>query len=218
MESTWKAVDEYVATRLLGEDRGLIEAKRRAGAAGLPSIAVSGLQGKQLYLLARSIGAKRILEVGTLGGYSAICMARALPEDGRLITIELDPRHARVATESVAAAGLNGRVEVRVGRALDLLPEVEGPFDLTFIDADKSNNPAYFEHAVRLSRPGGVIVVDNVVRNRTILSDSPDSSAEGARRLFEAVQRDARVEATVVQTVGEKGYDGYLMAWVLAGL
>jgi predicted O-methyltransferase YrrM len=167
-----------------------------------------------LHLMARSIGAKRILEIGTLGGYSAIWMARALPPDGRLVSLEIDPKHAKVAKANLEAAGLSTLVEIRIGAALDLLPTVEGPFDFTFIDADKENNAAYFEHALRLSRKGAIIIVDNVVRDGAVIDPKGNSMVQGVRRLFEVLSKDERIFATAIQTVGDKGYDGFLMAMV----
>ncbi len=215
MTGDWDRVDDYIGDRLGLRDAVLDGALERCRAAGLPEIAVSAAQGKQLYLTALAAGARRILEVGTLGGYSAIWMGRALPEGGRLITLEIDPHHADVARRNIAAAGLSDRVEVRTGAANSLLPDVEGPFDLTFIDADKQSNAAYFDHAVRLSRKGAVIIVDNVVRNGAVIDPDGDERVQGVRRLFDAVKSDTRVSATAIQTVGEKGYDGYLMAVVL---
>lgn len=215
MSQVWDSVDVYVRDRLGVEDAVLREVLDRCLAAGLPEIAVSAAQGRQLYLTALSIGARRILEVGTLGGYSAVCLARALPDGGRLVTLEIDPHHAEVARANIAAAGLSDRAEVRTGAAKEVLPVLEGPFDLVFIDADKESNADYFDHAVRLSRKGAVIIVDNVVRNGAVLDTSGDSRVQGVRRLMDRVHDDARVAATVIQTVGEKGYDGYLMAVVL---
>lgn len=215
MTRIWEAVDGWVRDRLGVEDEILRQVQDRCLAAGLPEIAVSAAQGRQLHLTALSIGAQRILEVGTLGGYSAICMARALPGGGRLVTLEIDPHHADVARNNIASAGLADRVEVRTGPAADLLPELEGPFDLVFIDADKESNAGSFDHAVRLSRKGAVIIVDNVVRNGAVIDPAGDSRVQGVRRLLDRVHDDARVAATVIQTVGEKGYDGYLMAVVL---
>jgi predicted O-methyltransferase YrrM len=176
-------------------------------------------QGKLLHLWARMIGARSILEVGTLGGYSTIWLARALPPGGRLVTLEAEPRHAEVAVANLERAGVADRVDVVVGKALDTLPvladEGRGPFDLTFIDADKQGNADYFQWAVRLSRPGSVIVVDNVVRQGSVLdAGSDDPAVVGTRRLFEVVAAEPRVTATAVQTVGSKGHDGFLLALV----
>jgi predicted O-methyltransferase YrrM len=182
--------------------------------AGLPSISVTPLQGRLLSLLARATGARRILEVGTLGGYSTIWLARALPPDGRLVTLEANPHHADTARANLLAAGLADRVSVLVGPALDTLPSVEGPFDLTFVDADKPNNAAYLDWAIRLSRPGALIVLDNVVRQGAIVSDDPDDNARGTRDALALLGSDPRVEATAVQTVNGKGWDGFAVAVV----
>ncbi len=212
---TWQAVDDYFAGQLLNPDPVLDAAQEANALAGLPAIDVSPAQGKLLHLLARTVGARRILEVGTLGGYSTIWLARALPADGELVTCEINPEHAEVARANVARAGLDGLVDVRVGPALDTLPTLEGPFDLAFIDADKQSNAEYFRHALRLSRPGTMIVVDNVVRGgRVGDADSPDPDVRGTRALTEAVAQEPRVEATAIQTVGTKGYDGFLLAVV----
>ncbi|MDP3740102.1 MAG: O-methyltransferase [Hyphomonadaceae bacterium] len=213
-ERRWKEVDTYFVDKIVGMDDALDQCLREAEAAGLPQAAVSPAQGKMLHLMAKSIGAKRILEVGTLGGYSAIWLARALPPDGKLVTLEIDPKHAKVAQTSVAAAGLAKLVEIRTGAALDLLPDVKGPFDFSFIDADKENNPAYFEHALRLSRKGAIIIVDNVVRGGAVTDPNGGSQVQGVRRLFDKLANETRVSATAIQTVGDKGYDGFLMAVV----
>jgi predicted O-methyltransferase YrrM len=215
MSKVWTDVDAYAGEQLGYDDGVLKDVLARCRAAGLPEIAVSAAQGKQLHLTVLSIGARRILEVGTLGGYSAIWMARALPADGKLTTLEIDPHHADVARANIAAAGLSDRVEVKTGPAIDLLPDVEGPVDLTFIDADKQSNADYFAHAVRLSRKGAVIIVDNVVRNGAVTDPKGDERVQGVRRLLDQMRADTRVSATVIQTVGDKGYDGYLMAVVL---
>jgi predicted O-methyltransferase YrrM len=210
----WTAVDDYFDSGLTPPDPVLDAALAASHAGGLPDIQVSAAQGKQLHLLARAVGARRILEVGTLGGYSAIWLARALPTDGRLISLEVDPHHAEVARANLADAGLADRAEVRVGAALDTLPGLAGPFDFAFIDADKPSNADYFAHAVRLSRPGTVIVVDNVVRGGRVVDAAGDAAVQGVRRLVEVVAAEPRVDATVLQTVGVKGYDGYLIALV----
>jgi predicted O-methyltransferase YrrM len=215
----WSEVDRYFAEALGASDPTLDAALAASEAAGLPPIAVSALQGKLLMLLARGIGARRILEVGTLGGYSTIWLARALPEDGRLVTLEYSRRHAEVACGNIARAGLSGIVEVRVGRALDALPklaaEKAGPFDLIFIDADKPNNPDYFKWALKLSRPGSLIVVDNVVRDGDVANaKSRSADVLGVRRMNELIAAEPRVSATAIQTVGSKGYDGLLLALV----
>lgn len=213
----WDAVDDFFAGALGARDAALDAAQARAEAAGLPAIAVSALQGKLLHLLALSIGARRILEVGTLGGYSAIWLARALPADGELVTLEIDPHHARVAEMALAEAGLAERTQVKVGPALETLPALEGPFDFVFIDADKPSNPDYFAWAVKLTRPGGLIVVDNVVRGGAVADRaSQDPAVLGVRRLAELVAAEPRVSATAIQTVGAKGYDGFLMARVVS--
>ena len=215
----WTAVDEYIGDVLLGHDSVLEEAIRACDEAGLPPIQVSPPQGKFLNLLARIQHASRILEIGTLGGYSTIWLARALSHDGRLVTMEIDPKHAEVARANIARAGLTDRVEVRLGDARELLPELEkeqgAVFDVTFIDADKPSIPAYFESALRMSRSGSVILVDNVVREGAVIqADSADASVQGIRRLNEMMSRDPRIDATVLQTVGVKGYDGLAIALV----
>jgi predicted O-methyltransferase YrrM len=218
-EELWSAVDAYVVEKLLDNDESLDAAVRASDAAGLPSIQVSAAQGKFLHILAKVHGAKRILEIGTLGGYSTIWLARALPDDGRMITMEIDPKHAAVAKANLERAGVGDKVEVLVGNALDLLPELERreqvPFDLFFIDADKVSIPTYFESALRMSRPGSLILVDNVVRNGAVIEeDSTDPSVQGVRRLNDMIAGDSRVTATVLQTVGIKGYDGLAIALV----
>jgi predicted O-methyltransferase YrrM len=218
-DEAWSAVDEYVAGLLAPHDEALDAAVRASEEAGLPAIQVSPPQGQLLHLLARAIGAKTVLEFGTLGGYSAIWLARALPEGGRLVTLEAEPRYAEVARASIARAGLSGLVDLRVGPALDLLPELEaegaGPFDLTFIDADKIHTPDYFAWSIEHSHPGGLVVADNVVRGGTLAeagSDDPTTAAQ--RRLHERIAADPRVRATTIQTVGGKGYDGFTIALV----
>jgi predicted O-methyltransferase YrrM len=216
----WTAVDRYFDGKLVAADPALEEALKATVAAGIPSIQVSATQGKLLHLLARIRGASRILEIGTLGGYSTIWLARALPADGRLVTLEVSPRHAAVATANVARAGLADVVDIRVGPALDTLPkllaEAAGPFDLVFIDADKVNNPAYFQWAVKLTKPGSVIIVDNVVREGQVANpDSQDPSVVGTRELHDLIAAEPRVSATAVQTVGNKGYDGFTLALVV---
>jgi len=213
-DALWSDVDGYIAEHLIGADDALDAALRASDAAGLPPIQVSAAQGKMLHLLARSIGARNILEIGTLAGYSAIWMARALPADGRLVTLEVSAKHAEVARANAARAGVGERVDVRVGAALDTLPKLSGPFDLSFIDADKANIPAYFDWAVKLSRPGSLIVVDNVVRDGGLIDPNGDESVQGVRRLHEQLANDRRVSATTIQTVGNKGYDGFTLAIV----
>jgi predicted O-methyltransferase YrrM len=219
---TWNEVDRYFTERLGLDDEALAAALRDSEAAGLPAISVSAPQGKLLHLLALAIGARSILEIGTLGGYSAIWLARALPEAGSLISLEVDARHAEVAERNLRRAGVDGKVRVRVGPALETLPALEregaGPFDLVFIDADKPSNPQYVEWAVRLARPGALVVLDNVVRGgRVILEDSADASIQGVRRAMDVFAGEARLSATAIQTVGTKGYDGFAVALVLAG-
>lgn len=218
-QERWTSVDQYICSRLLPADPAIESALRNSEAAGLPSIAVAPNQGKLLNVLARAIGAKRILEIGTLGGYSTIWLARALPEGGGLITLESDDRHAQVARSNIASANLQSLVEVRVGQALDTLPALEkegaGPFCLTFIDADKFNIPQYFEWAIKLSRPGSMIIVDNVVRKGALIDEtSEDPNIIGVRRLHELIATEPRVSATTLQTVGSKGYDGLTFALV----
>ncbi|MDQ0466065.1 putative O-methyltransferase YrrM [Caulobacter ginsengisoli] len=213
-QTQWTAVDDYLCEALVPQDEALTAALAASDAAGLPRIAVAPNQGRLLYLLALSVGARRILEVGTLGGYSTIWLARALPADGRLVSLEIDARHAEVARANLAHAGLAERAEVRVGPALDLLDAVEGPLDFSFIDADKQNNAGYFDHALRLTRPGGLIVVDNVVRHGAVIDPDGDSAVQGVRRLMERLAAEPRVEATAIQTVGSKGWDGLMLARV----
>lgn len=214
-DDEWTAVDQYFDGALTPADPALSAALKASEAAGLPAIQVSPAQGKQLHLLAQAVHAQRILEVGTLGGYSTIWLARALPPGGELQSLEVDAHHADVARSNIANAGLADRVEIRVGPALRTLPDLAGPFDFVFIDADKPNNAGYFAQALRLSRPGTVIVVDNVVRNGTVVDASnSDAAVQGTRRLVEAVAAEPRVSATAIQTVGAKGYDGYLLAVV----
>ena len=213
-QRTWKAVDDYVGGLLVDEDADLLNALEASRLAGLPSINVTAPQGKLLHLLARTQRAGRVLEIGTLGAYSTIWLARALPPGGRLVTIEADPRHADVARANLARAGLEPVVDLRLGSALDVLPQLArekaGPFDLTFIDADKPNTAEYFGWALRLSRPGSVIIADNVVREGAVCdAASRDSAVIGMRRFLAAVASEPRVTATVIQTVGAKGYDGF---------
>jgi predicted O-methyltransferase YrrM len=220
-QETWTAVDEYVSSLLAPHDEALDAALRASEEAGLPPIQVSPPQGKLLQLLAGTIGAKSILEFGTLGGYSTIWLARALPEDGRLITLEADPRNAEVAAENIARAGLGDRVDLRIGPALDLLPrlgeEGAGPFDLTFIDADKIHTPDYFAWSLDHSHLGSLIVSDNIVRFGELVNpDSEDPTIPAQRRLHEMLAADPRVEATTIQTVGSKGHDGLNIALVIA--
>jgi predicted O-methyltransferase YrrM len=214
----WSAVDKYIEDSLVQEDEALKSTITANAASDLPAIDVSPAQGKQLQLLARMIGARRILEVGTLGGYSTIWMARALEADGNLISFESQPAYADVATANVAQAGLADRVEIRVGDAHDLFPaliaEQPEPFDFVFIDADKQSNPEYFKWALELTRSGGVIIVDNVVRNGAILSDPEAPSSQGSLKLHALLANEPRVSATSIQTVGNKGWDGFAIALV----
>jgi predicted O-methyltransferase YrrM len=216
----WTTVDQYINEMLVHQDAALDAALQSSTAAGLPTINVSPNHGKLLMLLAQAVGARRILEIGTLGGYSAIWLARALPPDGRLITLEIDPRHAQVAQANLNRAGVASRVEIRLGRALDTLAnlaaEAGAPFDFIFIDADKPSNPQYFSWALKFSRPGSLIVVDNVVRDGAVIdSKSQDENVRGVRRLNEMLSTEPRVSVTAIQTVGSKGYDGFAVARVL---
>ncbi len=216
----WTAVDDYIGGLFLTPDAALEAALADSAAAGLPEIAVSPAQGKLLTLLARAIGARRILEIGTLGGYSAICLARALPPDGRLVTLELEPKHAAVARANIARAGLAERVEVRVGPAVMSLAHLAAkgaePFDLVFIDADKPSYVAYLQGSLPLARPGTLIIADNVVRQGRVLdAASDDANAQGARRFNEQLAADPRLSAVVLQTVGSKGHDGLAIALVI---
>lgn len=215
----WSAVDEYIGRLLLPSDSILEEALQRSAAAGLPPHHVSPSQGKLLYVLARAIEARAILEIGTLGGYSTIWLARALPRGGRLISLEADATHASVARTNIAHAGLGEVVEVRLGQALETLlklsSEGRGPFDLIFIDADKSSYPDYLTWALDLSRPGSLIIADNVVRNGGVLdATSSDPSIQGARRFNERLAAEPQLTSTIIQTVGIKGYDGFAVALV----
>jgi predicted O-methyltransferase YrrM len=218
-QEQWTAVDRYVAGKLLPADPVLEAALQASTDAGLPAISVSAPQGKLLHLLARIHGAKTILEIGTLGGYSTIWLARALSAGGKVVTLELDPKHAEVARANFARAGLAGVVELRVGKALDTLPQLaaegRGPFDLIFIDADKVSIPEYFTWALKLSRRGTVIIVDNVVRKGAVVeAGNSDPSIQGVRRLNDLLAVESRVSATTIQTVGSKGYDGFTLAVV----
>jgi predicted O-methyltransferase YrrM len=213
----WAAVDTYLGDLLAPTDPAHAAVLDANEAAGLPRIDVSPAQGKMLALFARMIGARRILEIGTLGGYSTIWMARALPPGGELITIEAEPRHADVATANIAHAGLAGVVKLCRGKALDVLPTLTGPFDMIFIDADKSNMPAYLEWALRLTRKGGIIIGDNVVRDGAVTDGrSRSPTIVGVRSFLDMLAREPRLEATAIQTVGEKGWDGFALAVVIA--
>jgi predicted O-methyltransferase YrrM len=226
-QERWTAVDDYINDLLVPADTALQAALEDSAAAGLPPIAVTPNQGKLLGLFARMLRARKILELGTLGGYSTIWLARALPADGRLVTLEANAGHAEVARANIARAGLAERVELRVAPALETLPrlvdEGAGPFDLIFIDADKQNNPGYFEWSLKLSRPGTLIVVDNVIRNGAILDPNADDPTvgndgiRGVRRFFELLGAGVgggSIDATAIQTVGDKGYDGFVLAIV----
>lgn len=215
----WTAVDQYLSEKLALNDAALDATLAANAGADLPAIDVAPNQGKLLQLLSKLVGARKILEIGTLGGYSTIFLARALPTDGRVITLEFNAKHADVAHENIRRAGLLDRVEIRVGAALDNLPKIaaEGlaPFDLIFIDADKPNNPAYFEWAMKLSRVGTLILCDNVVREgKVIEADSADAAVQGARKFFDKLAAESRVSTTALQTVGSKGHDGFAIAVV----
>jgi predicted O-methyltransferase YrrM len=215
----WTAVDRYITELLVPADAALEGALKDSEAAGLPHINVAPNQGKLLWMLARMQHARNILEIGTLGGYSTIWLARALPADGKLITLEIDARHAEVAQANIARAGLAGKVELRLGKAIDSLAKIEAerkdPFDLIFIDADKPSNADYFQWALKLSRPGSIIIVDNVVRDGEVINAaSTDASVQGVRRFNELLAAEKRVTATAIQTVGSKGYDGLAFALV----
>ena len=218
-QELWTSVDNYLSEVLVRQDKHLDDAVAASDAAGLPSIQVSPPQGKLLEILIQMMGAKSILEVGTLGGYSTIWMARALPSDGRVVTIEIDPKHAQVAQENFDRAGLSDTIDLKTGNARDILPamvkEGAGPFDLSFIDADKASNPDYFGWALEMSRPGSVIIVDNVIRDGKVVdADSEDASVKGVRRLNELMAGNPRISVTALQTVGVKGYDGFSVAIV----
>jgi predicted O-methyltransferase YrrM len=217
-QEQWAAVDRYISDLFIASDPALDAALADSDAAGLPSIHVSPVQGKLLNLLARLQGARNILEIGTLGGYSTIWLARALPAGGRLITLEASPKHAEVARANIARAGLAEIVEVRLGKALDTLPRIadKGPFDLIFIDADKPGYPDYLPWALKLSRPGSLIIADNVVRKGGVAdAANPDPNVQGVRRFSELLAGEPRIESTVLQTVGSKGYDGFAVSLVV---
>jgi predicted O-methyltransferase YrrM len=223
LQKKWTEVDDYIASLLIPPDAALDGALKASDEAGLPSINVSANQGKLLMLFARMLNARNILEIGTLGGYSTIWMARGLAEGGRLITLEYEPRHAEVAMANLVRAGLSDRVEIRVGRAGDTLPKLveegRGPFDLVFIDADKQGYTEYLEWSMKLSRQGTVIVADNVVRNGAIIDPaSSDEMVQGIRRFNRALAAEKRLSATEIQTVGSKGYDGLAIATVIADI
>jgi predicted O-methyltransferase YrrM len=219
-QERWSAVDDYLAGKLVGDDSVSAAALAAGAAAELPPITVSASQGKLLELLVRVQGARRILELGTLGGYSSIWMARALPADGRLITLEYEKLHAEVATKNIAMAGFADKVQVRQGAGADsmaaLVKEKSAPFDFVFIDADKPGYPAYLEWALKLTRPGSLIVADNMVRQGKVAdAKSRDERVQGARKFNALVSKNPKLEATAVQTVGSKGYDGFVLARVI---
>ena len=218
-QEQWTAVDDYINSLVVPSDPALDAAVEASTKAELPAIAVTPNQGKLLHILARLVSARRILEIGTLGGYSTIWLARTLPADGRLFTLEIDPKHAEIARKNVERAGLGKKVELRLGPAIETLKrlaaEKQGPFDLSFIDADKASIPDYFKWSLQLSRPGSLIVVDNVVRKGAVIeAASKDVDVQGVRRLNEMLAKESRVTATTIQTVGSKGYDGFTIALV----
>ena len=214
-QKTWAAVDVYLNDSIVRPDDALAATLEASRAAGLPEIAVTAAQGKLLNLMARSMGARRILEIGTLGGYSAIWLARALPPGGRLVSLEYNPRHAEVARSNLARAGLAEVAEVRVGPGREVMRSLPGPFDFFFIDADKEGYPAYFRGCLRLSRPGSVLVFDNVVREGKVIDPATrDPMVQGVRQLYDDIAAERGVSATSIQTVGAKGYDGFCMAVV----
>lgn len=215
---TWRAVDRYLSDTLVGHDPDLEQAVADQGAAGLPAIEVAPVNGKLLHLLARISGARRVLEIGTLGAYSTIWMARGIPDDGRVVTIEAEPRNAEVARANLDRAGVGAKVDILVGRAADVLPTLEGgePFDLVFIDADKESNTIYLDWAARLGRAGTVVVVDNVGRGGEVADPATESAQViGVRRGLELLGRDPRFDATALQTLDRKGWDGIAIALVL---
>jgi predicted O-methyltransferase YrrM len=218
-QELWTSVDRYLVENLIPQDTALNEALQANIAGGLPTIDVAPNQGKLLHLLAKIQGSRRILEIGTLGGYSTIWLARALPSGGKLITLEAAPKHAEVAQANIARAGLSSLVELRLGPALDSLSqlheEAASPFDLIFIDADKENIPNYLEWSLRLSRPGTIIIVDNVIRDGAVIDPhDSDPRVQGVRRFFQMLSIDSRLDATSLQTVGSKGHDGFAIAIV----
>jgi predicted O-methyltransferase YrrM len=219
-QDVWSAVDTYLNELVVRPHKSLEAAQTASIDAGLPAIAVSASQGKLLHILARSLSAKKILEIGTLGGYSTIWLASAL-KDGQVVTLEIDERHQKVAAANIAHAGLSNSVDLRLGAALELLPKLHdegaGPFDLIFIDADKEHIPEYFLWSLKLARPGSLIVVDNVVRKGEVIdAASENSSVHGVRRFNELLATEKRVTATTIQTVGSKGYDGMTLAYVIS--
>jgi len=219
-QNQWTDVDRYITDLFVPPDPALDAALQATADAGMPLINVAPNQGKLLQVLALALGARTILEIGTLAGYSTIWLARALPAGGRLITLEVDPKHAEVARANIARAGMADVVELRLGPAIETLPQLaaegQGPFDLVFIDADKANTAAYFEWALTMTRPGSMIIVDNVVRNGAVIdAGSPNASVQGVRRFNAALAAEPRVAATMIQTVGSKGYDGLAIATVM---
>ena len=215
MSGGWQAVDDYIAGKLLGADDALAATLLNNAAKGLPPIDVSATQGKMLFLLAQMAGAKRILEVGTLGGYSTIWLARAVPEDGRVVTIEAESRHAALAQANIDRAGVGEQVDIRIGRGADVLPTLadEAPFDLVFIDADKESNTFYLDQAARLGRRGALVIVDNVVRGGRVVDAEDDSlQVAGVRAGLAMLRDDPRFDATAVQTWDAKGWDGFALA------
>lgn len=220
-QKVWEAVDQYLDKMLIPPDPAMKDALADATKAKLPAIQVSSMQGKMLHLMALMTGARKILEIGTLGGYSTIWMARALPEGGRIVTLEADPKHAEVARKNFARAGVESKVELRLGKALDTLPQIAadgiGPFDMFFIDANKSNMPEYFEWSLKLAHKGSVIIADNVVREGAVLdAKSKDADIQGVRRFLEMVGKEKRVSGTVLQTVSTKSYDGFATILVIS--
>lgn len=220
-QKVWEAVDQYLDKMLIPPDPAMKDALAAATKAKLPAIQVSSMQGKMLHLMALMTGARKILEIGTLGGYSTIWMARALPEGGRIVTLEADPKHAEVARKNFARAGVESKVELRLGKALDTLPQIAadgiGPFDMFFIDANKSNMPEYFEWSLKLAHKGSVIIADNVVREGAVLdAKSKDADIQGVRRFLEMVGKEKRVSGTVLQTVSTKSYDGFATILVIS--
>ncbi|MES2906049.1 MAG: O-methyltransferase [Pseudomonadota bacterium] len=219
-ETVWHDIDRYFDATLVRGDDALNAALHDSEKAGLPAIAVSSAHGKFLHLLARTMNAKRVLEIGTLGGYSTIWLARGLPKNGHVVTLEIAKANAEVAQNNFKRAGVADKITIRLGAALETLPKLvaenTSPFDLVFIDADKANIPDYFSYSLKLTRPGSVIIVDNVVRNGEVLNaESTDENVRGVRMLMEMLSRETRVSATALQTVGAKGYDGFVIATVL---
>ncbi len=220
-DPNWSDVDDYIVRHLIGKDEALDACLAANEKAGLPAIDVSPAQGRMLELLARGVSARRILEIGTLGGYSAIWLARALSDDGRLVSLELEPHYAAIARSNLERAGQSDKVEIIVGKAVNSLSAMEAnkapPFDFVFVDADKENYAAYLDHAIRLSRTGAMLVFDNVVREGGVIDpDSDDPKVPGTRALYAALQNHPKVDATAIQTVGSKNWDGFLLAVVHA--